>query len=434
MPDATTQHEVRVLLGVLSHADVGAPGRRLVRDAAHGSWRHAPARRVMRDSPMSWLSSRTAAAAPATAPVKLLSRLPLPLLPLLFLLMAGAAFVATAWAPMPLASWREAFGRAFAAAEAHTAVHRHVPPPADAPGTPERPSTAIGTAPPPLAAPASDLARAAVDAASAASVRPAASAAILAAAADAAAGATAAAAAAEPVSASAGADASASAGAGAGASATWKPAPVTPATSSPTWPATLVATGAAFPPTSAATGSPVPAGQAPEASVAAEQVVPGSAERAAAGAGMTLALRTAGQVPAHSAGMVAASRQPRVVRRKERGVQPADATMPVSTARPARRAPSLNAAPLPLPVALAEPAVLFNEPASAVDRSRPLRAARVADRLVAIQDARTVVVRGADGRPAAFRLGDQLPSGARVLTVDPGAGTVQTDRGGLSLE
>jgi len=57
-----------------------------------------------------------------------------------------------------------------------------------------------------------------------------------------------------------------------------------------------------------------------------------------------------------------------------------------------------------------------------------------ADVLVAITDANTIVVPGTRGLPAAFRVGERLPSGARLLTVDPRGGEAQTDRGVIRLQ
>ena len=56
------------------------------------------------------------------------------------------------------------------------------------------------------------------------------------------------------------------------------------------------------------------------------------------------------------------------------------------------------------------------------------------DVLVAIQDAATVIVANRRGLPTPFRLGEQLPSGAVLISVDPGRESVETDRGPLSLE
>lgn len=56
------------------------------------------------------------------------------------------------------------------------------------------------------------------------------------------------------------------------------------------------------------------------------------------------------------------------------------------------------------------------------------------ERLVAIVDPDTVVVPDSRGVPARFRLGDRLPSGARVVRIDPSNGRAETDRGTLFLE
>ncbi len=57
-----------------------------------------------------------------------------------------------------------------------------------------------------------------------------------------------------------------------------------------------------------------------------------------------------------------------------------------------------------------------------------------ADVLVAITDANTIVVPGTRGLPAAFRVGERLPSGARLLKVDPRGGEAHTDRGVIRLQ
>ena len=69
------------------------------------------------------------------------------------------------------------------------------------------------------------------------------------------------------------------------------------------------------------------------------------------------------------------------------------------------------------------------------DRPRSAWArSRGRERLVAILDADTVVVPDARGLPARFRVGDRLPSGARVTRIDPTQGSADTDRGTLHLE
>jgi hypothetical protein len=63
------------------------------------------------------------------------------------------------------------------------------------------------------------------------------------------------------------------------------------------------------------------------------------------------------------------------------------------------------------------------------------RAAPDVDRLVAVKDALTVLVPDArSGVPRAVRVGEQLPSGAVLMSVDPAAGRARTDRGELELQ
>ena len=57
-----------------------------------------------------------------------------------------------------------------------------------------------------------------------------------------------------------------------------------------------------------------------------------------------------------------------------------------------------------------------------------------ADVLVAITNASTIVVPDTRGLPATFRVGERLPSGARLLKVDPRGGEADTDRGVIRLE
>jgi hypothetical protein len=56
------------------------------------------------------------------------------------------------------------------------------------------------------------------------------------------------------------------------------------------------------------------------------------------------------------------------------------------------------------------------------------------DVLVAITGANSVVVPDKTGLPASFRVGERLPSGARLLRVDPRNGEAETDRGLIRLE
>jgi hypothetical protein len=54
--------------------------------------------------------------------------------------------------------------------------------------------------------------------------------------------------------------------------------------------------------------------------------------------------------------------------------------------------------------------------------------------LVAIQNAATIIVANQRGMPTPFRLGERLPSGAVLMSIDPRRETVETDRGRLTLE
>ncbi|KQV99425.1 hypothetical protein [Rhizobacter sp. Root1221] len=56
------------------------------------------------------------------------------------------------------------------------------------------------------------------------------------------------------------------------------------------------------------------------------------------------------------------------------------------------------------------------------------------DLLVAITSANSIVVPDTKGLPASFRVGERLPSGARLLRVDPRSGEAETDRGLIRLE
>ena len=61
-------------------------------------------------------------------------------------------------------------------------------------------------------------------------------------------------------------------------------------------------------------------------------------------------------------------------------------------------------------------------------------AARHRDVLVAITNQETIVVPDARGLPAPFRIGERLPSGARLIRIDPREGEAETDRGVIRLE
>lgn len=86
-----------------------------------------------------------------------------------------------------------------------------------------------------------------------------------------------------------------------------------------------------------------------------------------------------------------------------------------------------GASPVQDEPALVEPADTLR-PASAWQRTGHR------ERLVAILDTDTVVVPDSRGVPARFRLGDRLPSGARVVRIDLSQGRAETDRGTLLLE
>jgi len=112
-------------------------------------------------------------------------------------------------------------------------------------------------------------------------------------------------------------------------------------------------------------------------------------------------------------------------------VELAAATLPAPVAvpsrrpaRPARPAASAPRRPASAPVA----PVVFNDPPTAEPKPRPR------DVLVAIQDGQTIVAPDPRGLPAPFRVGELLPSGARLLRVDARSGEAQTDRGVMRLE
>ena len=118
--------------------------------------------------------------------------------------------------------------------------------------------------------------------------------------------------------------------------------------------------------------------------------------------------------PAEPAWPVAAALPAPVVSPSRRPVRPAFASPRRTTAAPAPTGP-------------VAPAV-FNDvlPAEPTPRAR--------DVLVAIQDGQTIVASGPRGLPVPYRVGDLLPSGARLLRVDMRAGEAQTDRGVIRLE
>jgi len=107
---------------------------------------------------------------------------------------------------------------------------------------------------------------------------------------------------------------------------------------------------------------------------------------------------------------------------------------PSPAATPPRKAPrsaAATASPRRAAVAASTPTApvppVFNEtPAEPIGRGR--------DVLVAIKDGRTIVAPDARGLPAPFRVGELLPSGARLLRVDARAGEAETDRGVIRLE
>ena len=109
-------------------------------------------------------------------------------------------------------------------------------------------------------------------------------------------------------------------------------------------------------------------------------------------------------------------------------VELAAATLPAPVAMPSRR-PARPAASAPRRSASAPAApVVFSDPPPAEPVPRPR------DVLVAIQDGQTIVAPGPRGLPVPFRVGELLPSGARLLRVDTRAGEAQTDRGVIRLE
>jgi hypothetical protein len=84
-----------------------------------------------------------------------------------------------------------------------------------------------------------------------------------------------------------------------------------------------------------------------------------------------------------------------------------------------------------------ENTVVLNEgaaPALPASRPAPAGIARRTDRLVALPDDRTALVTDPPSRvPRVVPVGDLLPSGARLVSVDPGRGVAVTDRGTLEL-
>lgn len=95
------------------------------------------------------------------------------------------------------------------------------------------------------------------------------------------------------------------------------------------------------------------------------------------------------------------------------------------TRPPARSSPRRAAA------ASAPIAPVFNDTPVVASADLPFRDREV---LVAIKDGQTIVVPDRRGLPTPFRVGDQLPSGARLLRVDALAGEARTDRGVMRLE
>ncbi|ARN21422.1 hypothetical protein [Piscinibacter gummiphilus] len=100
------------------------------------------------------------------------------------------------------------------------------------------------------------------------------------------------------------------------------------------------------------------------------------------------------------------------------------APVAVPSRRPARAAASAPRRPASESVA----PVVFNDPPTAEPKPRPR------DVLVAIQDGQTIVAPDPRGLPVPFRVGELLPSGARLLRVDARSGEAQTDRGVIRLE
>jgi len=121
--------------------------------------------------------------------------------------------------------------------------------------------------------------------------------------------------------------------------------------------------------------------------------------------------------PAEPAWPVAAALPAPVASPSRRPVRPASASPRRTAAAPATAGPTGPVSP-----------AVFNDvpPAEPAPRAR--------DVLVAIQDGQTIVASGPRGLPVPFRVGDLLPSGARLLRVDVRAGEAQTDRGVIRLE
>lgn len=123
-----------------------------------------------------------------------------------------------------------------------------------------------------------------------------------------------------------------------------------------------------------------------------------------------------------------------LIKRAER--PPRGGTRKSSRPRPAEVSAVVAAAPLKKRRGSA-PQQEEAEPAEPADAPRPTSAWQRTghrERLVAIVDTDTVVVPDSRGVPARFRLGDRLPSGARVVRIDPSHGRAETDRGTLFLE
>ena len=184
-------------------------------------------------------------------------------------------------------------------------------------------------------------------------------------------------------------------------------------------------------------GPVVASATAPHPAWAAAPVVPALP---ASGGQVTTALEPSRQrssrSPVQAAGNPLADPGPWQAEPPEPASPPAAAVRRVVAQPPAadpapRRAPPRGAQPPSHLGADAAPAA--NEPAipppAAAGAAPPPR-----DVLVAIQDATTIVVPDARGLPVPVKLGNRLPSGARLLNVDPHTGQAETDRGVMRLE
>ena len=136
---------------------------------------------------------------------------------------------------------------------------------------------------------------------------------------------------------------------------------------------------------------------------------------------------------ASSAPVRANRKPPRAVAPRSPGRDPDPAVAQASSAHAARRVSS-NEADAALGLTSTSSSASSAPTSHAVFNEGTAPPAARADVLVAITDANTIVVPGTRGLPAPFRVGDRLPSGARLLKVDPRGGEAQTDRGVIRLQ